>query len=116
MEVCPDYPKRNVMCSSRSRCELLHVGRHEQLCYSSGYDVAVQMRFPNVVLLLRDAAHALRIAVKDPLHRDALFGDVWNSLFAKRHALVPDNMNSPKWQDLLQNIQNKHGCMKLLKF
>jgi len=61
--------------------------------------------FPNVVLLLRDAAHALRIAVKDPLHRDVLLGDVWNSLFDKRHALVPDIMNSPRWHDLLQNIQ-----------
>ena len=61
--------------------------------------------FPNVVLLLRDPAHALRIAVKDPLHFDSLFGEVWNTLFDKRHALVPDVMNSKKWQDLLQNIQ-----------
>ena len=61
--------------------------------------------FPNVVLLLRDPAHALRIAVRDPLHFDSLFGEVWNTLFDKRHALVPDVMNSKKWQDLLQNIQ-----------
>ena len=26
-------------------------------------------------------------------------------MFDKRHALVPDVMNSKKWQDLLQNIQ-----------
>ena len=66
---------------------------------------AARTMFPKVVLLLRDAAHALRIAVKDPLHRDELFGDVWNSLFDKRHAVVPDIMNSKKWQDMLQNMQ-----------
>ena len=69
--------------------------------------LAVEELFPNVVLLLRDAAHAFRIAVKDPLHFDALFGEVWASLFDQRHALVPDIMNSKKWQDLLQNIQER---------
>ena len=69
--------------------------------------LAVEELFPNVVLLLRDAAHAFRIAVKDPLHFDALFGDVWARLFDQRHALVPDIMNSKKWQDLLQNIQKR---------
>ena len=67
--------------------------------------LATKELFPNVVLLLRDPAHALRIAVRDPLHFDSLFGEVWNTLFDKRHALVPDVMNSKKWQDLLQNIQ-----------
>ena len=69
--------------------------------------LAVQELFPNVVLLLRDAAHALRIAIKDPLHFDDLFGEVWKLLFDKRHALVPDVMNSKKWQDLLQHIQKE---------
>ena len=67
--------------------------------------LATEELFPNVVLLLRDGAHALRIAVRDPLHFDALFGEVWTHLFDKRHGLVPDVMNSNKWQDLLQNIQ-----------
>ena len=67
--------------------------------------LAAKLLFPNVVLLLRDAAHALRIAIKDPLHFDALFGEIWTSLFDERHALVPDIMNSKKWQDLLQHIQ-----------
>ena len=56
--------------------------------------------FPNIVVLLRDAAHIPRISVRDPLHLDDL-----TELSGKRHALVPDVMNSPKWQDLLQNIQ-----------
>ena len=69
--------------------------------------LATQELFPNVVLLLRDGAHALRIAIKDPLHFDGLFGEVWACLFDKRHALVPDVMNSKKWQDLLQNLQRE---------
>ena len=56
---------------------------------------------------MRDPAHALRIAVKHKLHRDYLFGEVWNELFNKRHALVPDIMNSTKWQSLLQQIQKR---------
>ena len=61
--------------------------------------------FPNIVVLLRDAAHIPRISVRDPLHLDDLYGEVWTELFDKRHALVPDVMNSKKWQDLLQTIQ-----------
>ena len=56
---------------------------------------------------MRDPAHALRIAVKHKLHRDYLFGGVWNELFNKRHALVPDIMNSTKWQRLLRHVQQK---------
>ena len=67
--------------------------------------LAAEELFPNFVLLLRDSAHGIRIAVRDPLHFDDLFGEVWTELFDKRHALVPDVMNSKKWQDLLQNVQ-----------
>ena len=70
-------------------------------------EYAVGTTFPNVVLILRDAAHALRIAIKDPLHHDDVFGDVWESLFNVRHALVPDVMNSQRWQALLQQIQKE---------
>ena len=70
-------------------------------------EYAVRATFPNVVLVVRDAAHALRVAIKDPLHHDDVFGDVWDYLFNVRHALVPDVMNSQKWQDLLQQIQKE---------
>ena len=63
--------------------------------------LAAEEVFPNIVVLLRDAADILRIAVRDPLHLDDLYGEVWTELFDKRHALVPDVMNSKKWQDLL---------------
>mgnify|MGYP003330951470 CR=1 FL=1 len=57
--------------------------------------------------MIRDAAHALRIAVKDPLQRDEVFAEIWASLFDKRHALVPDIMKSKKWQDALQTLQKR---------
>ena len=40
--------------------------------------LAVEHLFPNIALLLRDAAHALRIAIKNPLHFDDLFGEAWS--------------------------------------
>jgi hypothetical protein len=58
--------------------------------------LAAEGMFPNIALLIRDSAHPFRIAVKDPLHLDDLFGEVWDELFDKRHALVPDVMNSKK--------------------
>jgi hypothetical protein len=61
--------------------------------------------FTSVVLVIRDPAHAIRIAVKHPLHSDAVFGDVWEELFDKRHALVPDIQNSEKWRNLFRVIQ-----------
>ena len=67
--------------------------------------LAVEELFTNVVVIFRDAAHALRISCKSPLHLDELFGEVWEELFNKRHALVPDIMNSDKCQSLFQEIQ-----------
>ena len=46
-------------------------------------------------LKMRDPAHALRIAVKHKLHRDYVCCEVWNEVFNKRHALVPDKMAAP---------------------
>ena len=51
-------------------------------------ELASKELFPNVILLLRDPAHALKIAVKDPLHYDTVFGEIWEELFNKRHGLV----------------------------
>ena len=51
--------------------------------------------FPNVLIIIRDPAHAIRIAIK-ALHCDDVFGQVWQSLFDDHHALVPNLMNSPK--------------------
>jgi hypothetical protein len=56
-------------------------------------------------LVIRDSAHAIRLAIK-ALHGDDAFGKVWHELFDKReHALVPDLMHSDKWHNLLVAIQ-----------
>ena len=57
------------------------------------------------MLLIRDSAHATRIAVNNSLHADTCFEEVWSELFDKRHALAPDIMHSDKWRDILTNVQ-----------
>ena len=63
--------------------------------------------FPNLLLCIRDSAHAIRIAAK-ALHTDDVFGEVWHELFDGRHALVPDLMNSKKWHGLLVAVQESY--------
>ena len=60
--------------------------------------------FPNLLICIRDSAHAIRIATK-ALHTCDVLGEVWDALFNARHALVPDLMNSQKWHDLLVAVQ-----------
>ena len=59
---------------------------------------------PNVPIVIRDPAHAIRLAIK-ALHCDDVFGEVWHELFDKEHALVPNLMHSAKWHNLLVAIQ-----------
>ena len=66
--------------------------------------LAAREIFPNLLIVIRDSAHAIRIASK-ALHSDDVFGKVWRELFNARHALVPDLMHSPKWHNLLNSIQ-----------
>jgi hypothetical protein len=66
--------------------------------------LAARDLFPNLLIVIRDPAHAIRIASK-ALHCDDVFGKVWHDLFDSRHALVPDLMNSSKWHNLLVAIQ-----------
>lgn len=73
--------------------------------------LAAKTLFKKVVLVIRDPAHAIRIAIKNPLHLDEVFGKVWEELFNKRHALVPDIQNSGKWKNLLRAIQSEVVAM-----
>ena len=66
--------------------------------------LAARELFPNLLLVIRDPAHAIRLAAKS-LHCDDVFGDVWRELFDGRHALAPDIMNSAKWHNLFVAIQ-----------
>ena len=67
--------------------------------------LAARELFPNVVIVIRDPAHAIRISCFKALHCDDVFEKVWHELFDGRHALVPDLMNSDKWHNLLTAIQ-----------
>ena len=69
--------------------------------------LAARRLFKNMIYVIRDSCHAIRISVKNPLHHDDVFGEVWAQLFDKRHALVPDIQNSEKWQNILQAIQEE---------
>jgi hypothetical protein len=63
--------------------------------------------FTHLVLLIRDSAHALRIAMKEPLHHDTLFGKVWEELFNKAKAVVPNFQYSDKLKALLVAAQGE---------
>ena len=65
--------------------------------------LAARDLFPNLLIVIRDPAHAIRLAAK-ALHCDVLFEQVWEELFDGRHALVPDLKNSDKWHNLLVAI------------
>ena len=47
------------------------------------------------------------------LHCDDSFGEVRNELNNKRNALVPDIMNSTKWQRLLRQVQQTRASNPL---
>ena len=64
--------------------------------------------FPNLLIVIRDPAHAIRIATKT-LHCDDMFGQVWHELFDGSNALAPDLMHSHKWHNLLVAIQEEYG-------
>ena len=66
--------------------------------------LAAQELFPNLLIVIRDPAHAIRIASQS-LHCDDVFGEVWRELFDNQHALAPDIMNSDKWHDLFVKVQ-----------
>ena len=63
--------------------------------------------FPNTMLVIRDMAHAVRIAAKTPLHMDDMFGVVWKELFDSKDALVPMIQNSEKLREMFANIQER---------
>lgn len=59
----------------------------------------------NVLLICRDAAHAVRIAVKEPVIRTNGFAEVYRNLFEKKHAILKDIQYSNKLQARLSQCQ-----------
>ena len=58
------------------------------------------------VLICRDPAHMVRIAVSEPLSRTGRFRDQHRRLFAGRHALIKDIQYSEVWQARLEAAQS----------
>ena len=50
--------------------------------------------------------------MKDPLHHDALFGKIWQELFDKKGAVIPNFEHSDKLKSLLVAAQ-KEGARPL---
>lgn len=66
---------------------------------------------PNLVIVLRDVAHAVRRSAEDPLRREQVCGEFWSKIFDDRHALIPDIQNSAEWRQRLVLAQ-KHVLAK----
>ena len=69
--------------------------------------------FPNTFMVIRDMAHAVRIAAKKPLHMDEVFGQVWEELFDKKEALVPMVQHSGKLREMLETIQRTTKVLRI---
>ena len=65
-----------------------------------------EMHFKNVILICRDPAHMIRIAVSTPLIRTGRFEEQHKMLFSERHALIKDIQYSHQWQARLQACQH----------
>ena len=53
--------------------------------------------FPNLITYQRDPSHAIRIAIRDPLHRGERIGVLMNMLFNDEHSLLKDLRFSDLW-------------------
>ena len=63
--------------------------------------------FHNCILIHRDPAHAVRIAMKHPLERNEEIIPVTNALFKGDHALLKDIRFSDVWQEKLKDCQRR---------
>jgi hypothetical protein len=95
-------------------CLVEHIKAHIAVYVSDGAASALKvgrllkhMHLPALLMCLRDPAHAVRIACKDPLHAEDRFGRHWRDIFDSRHALVPDIQNSDAWRAKLEACQRQ---------
>ena len=52
--------------------------------------LTAELVFPNLICLIRDPAHAIRIAMQ-ALRQDELFKKMWDEIFDNKNSLVPSN-------------------------
>ena len=63
--------------------------------------------FPNIVIIMRDPAHIIRISCRDPLHDAHAFSEQYDRLFNRRHALLKEFQNSNIWREQLMACQRQ---------
>ena len=63
--------------------------------------------FPNLVLILRDPSHAIRIACKDPLVTEQRFSEQWTRLFGGKHGVIADIQHSEHLRAKLYACQKR---------
>ena len=61
----------------------------------------------NCIVIHRDPAHAVRIAVKEPMTRADEMASVFHVLFEDDHALLKDIRFSDIWQERLRDCQRR---------
>ena len=59
----------------------------------------------NIAFMIRDPAHAIRIAARDPLRAEARFGDFWARVFNSKHALIRNIQSSDQLRAKLESCQ-----------
>lgn len=78
-------------CRKRVRCILNKVVNWvtDKALQKAG-EVFRDVYAPNLLVLLRDPAHMVRISCQDPLNKTGLFASQYQRLFGDQHALLKD--------------------------
>ena len=63
--------------------------------------------FRNIAMIVRDPAHAIRIAARDPLHAEERYGHFWTEMFDSKHALVRNVQSSDQLRAKLESCQDR---------
>ena len=65
------------------------------------------LHLKNIAFMIRDPAHAVRIAARDPLHAEERFGEFWRRVFDSKHALIRDIQSSDQLRAKLESCQDR---------
>ena len=63
--------------------------------------------FPNIIIIMRDPAHIIRISCRDPLHDADMFKEQYQRLFASKGAVLKDLQNSHVWKEQFMACQRQ---------
>ena len=99
-EPCDEASTREVFRKVRGVCvdgQLLKTAQEMQLS-----------DFPNIIIIMRDPAHVIRISCRDPLHDADMFKEQYERLFASKGAVLKDLQNSHVWKEQFLACQRQN--------